>query len=119
MCNRAISLRGKDLPLAALLSAFHSRAVNRLAALLVLAPALAFGQAALDAELAATREMVRFKPDDGMAWGAYGKYLYGAGQEAREMNLSELTGGQAGGARDAPGQVEVEKEVLPKRLPGA
>ncbi|QBE63622.1 tetratricopeptide repeat protein [Pseudoduganella lutea] len=30
---------------------------------------------------------VRFKPDDGMAWGAYGKYLYGAGQEERAMPL--------------------------------
>lgn len=30
---------------------------------------------------------VRFKPDDGMAWGAYGKYLYGAGLEARAMPL--------------------------------
>lgn len=30
---------------------------------------------------------VRFKPDDGMAWGAYGKYLYGVGQEERAMPL--------------------------------
>jgi len=30
---------------------------------------------------------VRFKPDDGLAWGAYGKYLYGAGQEERGMPL--------------------------------
>ncbi|WP_229487366.1 tetratricopeptide repeat-containing diguanylate cyclase [Pseudoduganella lutea] len=53
--------------MAALLSAFHSRAVRRFAALLVLAPALAFGQAALDEELAATREMVRFNPDEAVA----------------------------------------------------
>jgi tetratricopeptide (TPR) repeat protein len=30
---------------------------------------------------------IRFKPDDGVAWGAYGKYLYGAGQEERGMPL--------------------------------
>lgn len=30
---------------------------------------------------------VRFKPDDGVAWGAYGKYLYGAGQPERAMPL--------------------------------
>lgn len=30
---------------------------------------------------------VRFQPDDGMAWGAYGKYLYGIGQEARALPL--------------------------------
>lgn len=30
---------------------------------------------------------VRFKPDDGVAWGAYGKYLYGAGQAERAMPL--------------------------------
>lgn len=30
---------------------------------------------------------VRFKPDDGMAWGAYGKYLYGIGQAERAMPM--------------------------------
>jgi tetratricopeptide (TPR) repeat protein len=30
---------------------------------------------------------VRFKPDDGMAWGAYGKYLYGIGEEGRAMPM--------------------------------
>ncbi|GGX90160.1 tetratricopeptide repeat protein [Massilia dura] len=38
---------------------------------------------------------VRFKPDDGMAWGAYGKYLYGAGQEARAMPLLKKAHGMA------------------------
>ncbi|WBS03219.1 tetratricopeptide repeat protein [Pseudoduganella sp. SL102] len=30
---------------------------------------------------------VRFQPDDGMAWGAYGKYLYSMGQAERAMPM--------------------------------
>ncbi|WP_338769336.1 tetratricopeptide repeat protein [Massilia sp. METH4] len=30
---------------------------------------------------------VRFKPDDALAWGAYGKYLYGIGQAERAMPM--------------------------------
>ncbi|GGY16970.1 GGDEF domain-containing protein [Pseudoduganella dura] len=41
-------------------------ACRRLAAALALAPVLAFGQPAVDAELAATREMVRFGPDEAL-----------------------------------------------------
>ncbi|WP_338766386.1 tetratricopeptide repeat-containing diguanylate cyclase [Massilia sp. METH4] len=44
-----------------------SRPIRRLVAALALAPVLAFAQANLDAELAATREMVRFVPDDAAA----------------------------------------------------
>jgi diguanylate cyclase (GGDEF)-like protein len=39
---------------------------RRLVAALALAPMLAFGQPAVEAELAATREMVRFVPDDAL-----------------------------------------------------
>jgi tetratricopeptide (TPR) repeat protein len=30
---------------------------------------------------------VRFQPDDGLAWGAYGKYLYGTGEVERAMPM--------------------------------
>jgi tetratricopeptide (TPR) repeat protein len=30
---------------------------------------------------------VRFRPDDALAWGAYGKYLYGIGQAERAMPM--------------------------------
>ncbi|GGY63366.1 tetratricopeptide repeat-containing diguanylate cyclase [Pseudoduganella albidiflava] len=53
--------------MATLLPIPRLRAVRRFAAALALAPALAFGQADLDAELAATREIVRFVPDDAAA----------------------------------------------------
>lgn len=38
---------------------------------------------------------VRFKPDDPLAWGAYGKYLYGTGQADRAMPMLQKAHGMA------------------------
>jgi diguanylate cyclase (GGDEF)-like protein len=51
---------------------------RRLAAALALVPVLAFGQPAIEAELAATRDMVRFLPDDAL------RRLRGIEAEARK-----------------------------------